>query len=168
MNDFVFDNKGTVHKLIIDAIEKRLDSIDETVEVLVNAPIPEEIPENGLIIIRDGKPKPTTEMLGGFDTVQMQVVVPVEIFVADGDDRKRDFKYDALAAAVQNQLYIRDPVTLIRSLGITRDTTDGAGMVYGVIIDRVKPDVEGIPGSAAIKSSTLGVNVTYEAQGPLA
>ena len=42
-------------KQIVDALQALLAGIEGAVTVKVNAPLPEEVPDDGLIVIREGK-----------------------------------------------------------------------------------------------------------------
>ena len=147
----------SIHKQVIDAIAAALTAIGGGVAVETNTPLPETVPDAGLIIVRDGKPDPTEEMLGGFDTVYVVTVIPVEVYVSDGDNAARDAKYDALLQAAGAALLARD-VNGQRSLG---------GLVYGLIVERPEPVSQDILGAAPVKAAMINVRVEYQAPSPL-
>lgn len=147
----------SIHKQIVDRIAALLAGIDGKLTVETNTPLPQEVPEDGLIIVRDAKPQPARETLGGFDTQYVIASVPVEVYVTHGDSAQRDAKYDELLQAVGTVLLTRD-ANGQRSLG---------GLVYGLVVDRPEPVTEPVDGAAAVKAATIRVNIEYSAPSAL-
>lgn len=143
----------SIHKQIVDKLAALLASIEGKVVVEINTPLPEKVPADGLIIVRDGVPDPVRETLGGFDTAYISATFPIEVYVAHGDDEKRDVKYDELLQAIGSKLLARDGNGQ-RSLG---------GLVYGLIIDRPEPITEPVEGAAAVKAASIKVRMEYSA-----
>ncbi len=147
----------SIHKQIPEQLATLAAAADAEATVETNTDEPEEIPEGGLVIIRDGNPKPVVETLGGFDDVYMTCTFPAEVYVVGGTAATRDARYDALLQALAGAWLARDENGQ-RSLG---------GLVYGVIIDRPEPMTEPREGSAACKMGTIQVTVEYTAPSTL-
>jgi hypothetical protein len=148
----------SIHKKVIDAISARLNAIEGNISVETNWPVPQTVPDDGLIIVRDLVPEPTEETIGGFDTVYVVGYVPVEVYAVQGDSEELDVKYDELLQACSAALLKRDADTL-RRLG---------GLVFGLWVDRPEPIAQDVIGAAPIKASTIKVHLEYQAETPLA
>jgi hypothetical protein len=134
-------------KQILDAMAGLLGAIEGAVTVKINAPLPEEVPDDGLIILREGKVVSSDETLGGFDSAYVSQVFPVEVYVSDGDDATRDAKYDAVLQEIGRRLYAD------RRLG---------GLAYWLVVERPEPVSQAILGAAAEKAATIDVTIDYE------
>lgn len=145
------------HKQIVDKVVALISAIEGKVTVAANAPMPEEVPEDGLVIVRDIEAEPSDETLGGFDELYMTGILPVEVFVRSGDNDRRDVKYDELLQAISAVLLERDAIGN-RSLG---------GLVFGVIVDRPDPVPQAVLGAAAVKAATIRVHLEYSAPSAL-
>lgn len=118
-----------------------------------NASVPEKIPAEGMIILRDGNPGAAETTLGGFNTVYYEHEVEIEVFFAEGDQTNRDTGFDGLVLQIGAALET-DP-----SLG---------GLVFGMSYARPDVSVEIIPGAHAIKLGTIDLVLDYESPSPLA
>lgn len=117
-----------------------------------NASVPERIPSEGLIILRDGNPGVPEETLGGFDAVYYEHEVEIEIYVAEGKQTDRDTVFD----------------TLITQIGTALESASGLeGLLFGMTYARPDVSIEIIPGSHAIKSGTIELVLDYETDTPL-
>lgn len=123
-----------------------------TTACLRNAAVPEIIPTQGLVILRDGNPGEAETALGGFGVVYYSHEVEIEIYVAEGDQGTRDTQFDQI----------------ITNIGIVLDQNpDLNGLIYGITVSRPDVSVEGITGAHAIKSGVMSVIVDYETSGAL-
>lgn len=112
-----------------------------------NASVPEKIPADGLVILRDGNPGLPDEALGGFGNAYYEHEVEIEIYVADGAQNSRDSLFD----------------TIITQIGAALETDpDLGGLIFGMSYARPDVTVEIIPGSHAIKSGVLTLILDYE------
>lgn len=117
-----------------------------------NASVPEKIPAEGLVILRDGNPGLPDEALGGFNTVYYEHEVDIEIYVADGAQASRDETFD----------------TLITQIGAALESDpDLGGLVFGMSYGRPDVSIEIIPGAHAIKSGVISLILDYESPTPL-
>lgn len=117
-----------------------------------NASVPEKIPSEGLIILRDGNPGVPDEALGGFDAVYYEHEIEIEIYVAEGKQTDRDTVFD----------------TLVTEIGSALESGGGLnGLVFGMTYARPDVAIEIIPGSHAIKSGTIALTIDYETPTPL-
>ncbi|MEZ0263028.1 MAG: hypothetical protein ACAH80_18630 [Alphaproteobacteria bacterium] len=148
----------SIHKQIVDKVKALLSDIDGKLTVEANTALPEKVSDDGLIIVRDISPEPSDESYGGFDTLYMTGVLPIEVFVQAGTDEKRDIKYDELLQAISAKLLVRDAVGN-RSLG---------GLVYGVVLDRPESLPNDVLGAASVKCATIRMHVEYSAPAALA
>jgi hypothetical protein len=139
-------------KQIIEAIKTTLSAITGAVTVKIDAPLPEVVPDDGLIIIREGKVQSTEETLGGFDSAYVVQGFVVEVYVCDGDDDEREDKYDAALQQIGTRLYAD------RTLG---------GLAFWLFVERPEPVSQAILGAAAEKAATVDVTIHYEAVNPL-
>ena len=117
-----------------------------------NASVPEKIPSEGLVVLRDGNPGLPDEALGGFDNAYYEHEVEIEIYVADGAQNTRDGLFDDIVTAIGAALE-SDP--------------DLGGLIYGMSYARPDVAVEIVPGSHAIKSGVLTLTLDYETPTPL-
>jgi hypothetical protein len=112
-----------------------------------NASVPEKIPADGLVILRDGNPGLPDEALGGFGNAYYKHEVEIEIYVADGAQNSRDALFD----------------TIITQIGAALETDpDLGGLIFGMSYARPDVTVEIVPGSHAIKSGVLTLILDYE------
>lgn len=112
-----------------------------------NASVPEKIPADGLVILRDGNPGLPDEALGGFGNAYYEHEVEIEIYVADGAQNSRDGLFD----------------TIITQIGAALETDpDLGGLIFGMSYARPDVTVEIVPGSHAIKSGVLTLILDYE------
>ena len=112
-----------------------------------NASVPEKIPADGLVILRDGNPGLPDEALGGFGNAYYEHEVEIEIYVADGVQNSRDDLFD----------------TIITQVGVALEANpDLGGLIFGMSYARPDVTVEIIPGSHAIKSGVLTLILDYE------
>tara|TARA_Y100001001_G_C7955605_1_gene290621 strand:- start:428 stop:862 length:435 start_codon:yes stop_codon:yes gene_type:complete len=117
-----------------------------------NASVPEKIPAEGLVVLRDGNPGLPDEALGGFDNAYYEHEVEIEIYVADGAQNTRDGLFDDIVTAIGAALE-SDP--------------DLGGLIFGMSYARPDVAVEIVPGSHAIKSGVLTLTLDYETPTPL-
>lgn len=117
-----------------------------------NASVPEKIPADGLIILRDGNPGAPEEALGGFGEVYYEHEVEIEIYVAQGDQESRDTIFDNLTTQIGAALE-SDP--------------DLGGLIFGMSYARPDVTIEIIPGAHAIKSGVITLVMDYETPSPL-
>ena len=117
-----------------------------------NASVPEKIPAEGLVVLRDGNPGLPDEALGGFDNAYYEHEVEIEIYVADGAQNTRDGLFDDIVTAIGAALE-SDP--------------DLSGLIFGMSYARPDVAVEIVPGSHAIKSGVLTLTLDYETPTPL-
>ncbi len=112
-----------------------------------NASVPEKIPTDGLVILRDGNPGLPDEALGGFGNAYYEHEVEIEIYVADGAQNSRDDLFD----------------TIITQIGeVLENDPDLGGLIFGMSYARPDVTVEIVPGSHAIKSGVLTLILDYE------
>jgi hypothetical protein len=117
-----------------------------------NASVPEKIPAEGLVVLRDGNPGLPDEALGGFDNAYYEHEIEIEIYVADGAQNTRDGLFDDIVTAIGAALE-SDP--------------DLGGLIFGMSYARPDVIVEIVPGSHAIKSGVLTLTLDYETPTPL-
>jgi hypothetical protein len=137
---------------VLQALEAVLETVPGAV-VERNSVLPEQVPEGGLIILRDGDPGEPEQALGGFGSAYYQHVVEVEVYVEEGDAAARDAAFDDLLQRI--------------GAALEADPTLG-GLAFGVTYGRPEPSIEAVAGAPAIKSATLTVTVDYESNAPLA
>lgn len=138
---------------IMDALKTLLATGVSPVEVLRNSAIPEKIPADGLVILRDGDPGDPEQSLGGFDNCYYEHAVEIEVYVAHDDRAERDTLYDGLLQLI--------------GIALKSDTTLG-GLVYGSVYGRPSPQIEPVEGGKDIKACVLPVTLHYETDSPLA
>jgi hypothetical protein len=118
-----------------------------------NSVLPEQIPDSGLIILRDGDPGEPEPALGGFGSTYYQHAVEIEVYVEEGAAAARDAAFDAI----------------LQEVGVALETDPILdGLAFGVTYGRPEPAIEAVAGAPAIKSATLTVTVDYETGAPLA
>ncbi len=117
-----------------------------------NASVPEKIPSEGMIILRDGNPGVPDEALGGFSAAYYEHEIDIEIYVAEGKQTDRDAVFDAL----------------VTEIGTALESGAGLGdLIFGMSYARPDISIEIIPGSHAIKSGTINLIIDYETPTPL-
>ena len=136
---------------VLGVLKARLETVPDAV-VDRNSVLPEKIPADGLIILRDGDPGEPEQALGGFGSAYYQHAVEIEVYVEEGDAAARDAAFDHLLQQVGAVLQA-DP-----TLG---------GVAFGLTYGRPEPSIEAVAGAPAIKSATLTVTVDYESDAPL-
>jgi len=136
---------------ILQALATLVDSAVST-KFERNASVPEKIPAEGLVVLRDGNPGLPDEALGGFDNAYYEHEVEIEIYVADGAQNTRDGLFDDIVTAIGAALE-SDP--------------DLGGLIFGMSYARPDVAVEIVPGSHAIKSGVLTLTLDYETPTPL-
>ena len=117
-----------------------------------NASVPEKIPAEGLVVLRDGNPGLPDEALGGFDNAYYEHEVEIEIYVADGAQNTRDGLFDDIVTAIG---------------AVLESDPDLGGLIFGMSYARPDVAVEIVPGSHAIKSGVLTLTLDYETPTPL-
>ena len=138
-------------EMILQALATLLDD-NTSAKFERNASVPEKIPSEGLIILRDGNPGVPDETLGGFDTVYYEHEVEIEIYVAEGKQSDRDTLFD----------------TLVTEIGAALESVSGfENLIFGMTYARPDVSIEIIPGSHAIKSGTIDLVLDYESATPL-
>ena len=136
---------------ILDALATLLaGGLDATVER--NSAVPERIPADGLVIIRDGDPGEPERVLGS-SHCYYEHAVPIEIFVEHGDASTRDSRFDTILAALDTAL--------------EGDSTL-SGLVFGMTYGRPDIVTEGVEGGADIKTGVMDLVLDYETTSPLA
>ena len=130
---------------ILAALTDRLRS-GTTARVERNSAVPEQVPDTGLIIVRDGDPGDPDRVLGGFDQAEYSHAVPIELYIQARRDSERDEAFDELLTAIDAAL------AADRTLG---------GLAHGMLWARPDADTEAIPGAAGIKAATLIVTIDY-------
>ena len=114
-----------------------------------NSAVPEKIPNEGLVILRDGNPGETERPLGGFGEVYCTRDAEIALYVENGDAATRDAAFDALLQEIGTVL--------------DADPTLG-GLAFGMTYGRPEIDVEGVGGAPAIKTGTIVVAIEYETE----
>ncbi len=143
----------TKKEAVIAALYTVLSTDLSSVEVLKNAAEPQEIPNSGLVIVRDGDPGEPEPTLGGDRTVFYQHVAEIEIYVEDGNQASRDSAFDTIAAAIGTSL--------------EGDLTLGS-VIKGMTYSHPEVSTEPIEGGDDIKWGTIYLTMDYEASSPLA
>ena len=136
---------------VLQALKETLSGITG-VTVERNSAIPEEIPEGGLIIIRDGDPGTPDEVIG-FSDVYYAHQIEVEAYVSNADQETRDEEWNSLMAAIGTAL--------------EGDRTLG-GEVAGFSYSQPAPLTEPVEGGHDIKSAVIELTAEYYASSPLA
>jgi hypothetical protein len=136
---------------VLEGVKALLETIPGAV-VERNSVLPEKIPADGLIILRDGDPGEPEQALGGLGNAYYQHAVEIEVYIEEGDATVRDTAFDALLQQIGTALEA-DPTVGDLAIGVT----------YG----RPEPSIEAVAGAPAIKSATLSVTIDYESDAPL-
>jgi hypothetical protein len=145
-------NAGEQGRAGAGALEALLEAVPG-VAVERNGVLPEKVPADGLIILRDGDPGEPEQALGGFGNVYYQHAVDIELYVEEGDAAARDAAFDALLQQI--------------GLALETDRTLGV-LVFGLTYGRPEAAIEAVAGAPAIKTATVSVTVDYETDAPLA
>jgi len=136
----------SVAEQILNALYRRLASV---APVLRNAALPERIPPQGLLILRDGTPALEEASLGGLGGYYYRHEIEVEVYVQHKDTESRDQQFDALLQTI-GQVLANDPTL--------------EGLACGLDYARPAMEVEGREGIEAIKQATLIVTAEYGTQ----
>ena len=145
---------ATKREQVLAALETALKTITATVtdvEVHRNLALPPEVPDGGLVILRDGDPGDPEIVLSPV-TYQWEHVADVEIIVAEGVDAARTTALDAILAAI--------------GVALKADRTLG-GAVEDVRAEPPAPEDEGVEGAPALRAVILPVTLFYDSPGPL-
>lgn len=136
---------------ILDKLKALIDAAS-TAKIERNSAVPEKIPPNGLIIIRDGNPGDPEYVLGGFSNVYYSHNIEIEIYIQDGAPAQRDRKFDELMQTVGTVLE-------------NNPTLDG--LVAGLTYARPDTHTQPIDGGPAIKAGVIMLMAEYETPTPL-
>jgi hypothetical protein len=136
---------------VLEGVKALLETIPGAV-VERNSVLPEKIPADGLIILRDGDPGEPEQALGGLGNAYYQHAVEIEVYIEEGDATVRDTAFDALLQQIGTAL--------------EADPTVG-DLAFGMTYGRPEPSIEAVAGAPAIKSATLSVTIDYESDAPL-
>jgi hypothetical protein len=136
---------------VLEGLRAALGTVPGAV-VQRNSVLPEKIPDDGLIILRDGDPGEPEQALGGFGSSYYQHAVEIEVYVEEGDAAARDAAFDAL----------------LQQIGVALEADPTlSSLAFGLTYGRPESAIETIAGAPAIKSATLTVTVDYETDAPL-
>jgi hypothetical protein len=136
---------------VLEGVKALLETIPGAV-VERNSVLPEKIPADGLIILRDGDPGEPEQALGGLGNAYYQHAVEIEVYIEEGGATVRDTAFDALLQQIGTAL--------------EADPTVG-DLAFGMTYGRPEPSIEAVAGAPAIKSATLSVTIDYESDAPL-
>jgi hypothetical protein len=136
---------------VLDALKTLLETVPDAV-VERNSGLLENMPNGGLIILRDGDPGEPEQALGGFGSTYYQHAVEIEVYVEEGDTAARDAAFDALLQQI--------------GAALEANPTLG-GAAFGLTYGRPEPSIETVAGAPAVKAATLTVTVDYESDAPL-
>lgn len=117
-----------------------------------NIAVPGRIPDEGLVIIRDGDPGEGDVTLGGFRNVYYQHAAEVEIYARAGDDETRDLIFDQIISGI--------------GVALESDRTLG-GLAFGMTYGRPDVNTEPVEGAEDIKTGTMILMIDYETTTPL-
>ncbi len=134
------------------ALETLLDTALTGVTVDRNITVPEDIPDAGLVVIRDGTPEAEELLAGGARNTWYKHPVEIELYVEHGVADTRDTNFDTLLLNVGTAL--------------ESDLTLG-GLIAGMIYERPDTATEPVEGAADIKTATILVQLDYETTTPL-
>ena len=138
---------NTLREIILAALHARLSSLPAT--ALRGEVLPERVPAEGLLILRDGEPGAPEVTLSPLSyTYQHEVEIEV---VIQGDDR--DTRFDALCSSIG---------TLIAG-----DRTLG-GLCDWLEAEAPKPVDLAFEGAASLKAAVLTLTLHYTTSDPLA
>lgn len=121
--------------------------------VLRNAVTPEEIPAEGLVIVRDGTVAELEAYLGNPPTQLYAHTAELECVVQAGTARRRDAALDELLGRIDQTLTLRK---------------DLWGTVDVAYVDQIEVLTDAIEGAPAIKAARVSVIMEYTATSPLA
>ena len=144
----------TKREQVLVALEAVLKTIETTVtdvEVFRNLVLPPEVPDGGLVVLRDGDPGDPEIVLSPV-TYQWEHVAEIEIIVAEGEDAARTTALDDILAAI--------------GVALKADRTLG-GAVDEVRAEPPVPEDEGIEGAPAVRGLVLPVTLYYDSPDPL-
>jgi hypothetical protein len=141
----------TNYKTVINALKSLLS--DETDAVVkINAPDPEDISANGLIIIRDGDPGEGDRVIGGRVTYH-QPSIEIEVFYQHEDNHTLETNFDALVQDIGSAL--EGNLTL-------------SGVIEGMEYSLPDSGSEPVEGGKNIKFGVIDMVVDYQSATPLA
>lgn len=137
---------------VLDALASALAAACPAATVARNMATPARVPEDGLIIVRDGDPGEPDQVLGGFAVCTYEHAASVEILIQGADAPARQAAYDAALVAIGAALEA-DP-----ALG---------GLAEGLTYGRPETLVDHIEGAAPITGGELPIIITYTTPSPL-
>ena len=137
---------------VLAALAEALAAACPAARVERNTATPTRVPEDGLIIVRDGEPGEPEQVLGGFSACTYEHAVPVEITVQAADATERQSAYDDLLMTI--------------GAALAADPTLG-GLAEGLTYGRPETLAEHIEGAAPITAGELTVVITYDTPSPL-
>lgn len=139
---------------VLQRLYETLAEYPELAEVTIvrNSAVPEEIPADGLIIVRDGDPIERQEVLGGFRDVYYQQEAAIEIFAAHGEAETRDERFSAMLDKV--------------GVALEADLTLG-GSIFGMSFGHPSVQTEPVEGGHDIKYGSVSVVLDFFASTPL-
>lgn len=140
---------ATVSETVLAALRLRLLSVSGA-RVERNIPVPTEVPEGGLIILRDGDPGEPEVTMSPL-TYEYWHMAQVEIFVQARN--QRDAKFDALKAAV--------------GAAIAADRTISGTCLHSEA-GAPQPNELTDDGAMAVKAASIPVTLVYLTSDPLA
>jgi hypothetical protein len=140
----------TTREQVLGALFERLSSVLEA-KVLRNETLPERVPEDGLVILRDGDPGEPEAILSPLRW-SYQHRIDLDVAVQGPTPAERDAAFDALITA------IGAAVAADRSLGGLVERLDALAPI---------PTELAIEGAAGLKAATLGITANYIASDPL-
>lgn len=133
---------------VLLALEARLKTIaTSTRRVLRDEGVPQEIPADGLVMLRDGDPGEPEELLGGQGPYLYAHEAEIDLFVQASDPFRRAGAFDALKVAV--------------AAALDADPTLG-GAVDALIYAAPAASEEGTEGMAGAKKGTIPVTLEYQ------
>lgn len=139
---------ATKGEQVIQALEAALATLATATRVVVRNVVGlEAIPDDGLIVLRDGDPGEPDSNLGNEGPYYYQHAAEIEIYVEQGEAAAREAGFDALRQAV-GQALDGDP-----TLG---------GQIFGLTYGAPEVDPEAVFGGEAIKAAVLTVILDYE------
>lgn len=132
---------------VLNGIKDLISGVVDNTKVFRNLAIPETIPDNGLIIIRDGDPGEPDIPLGGFTNAYYQHDAEIEILVGNATTTERDEVYN----------------TLVEKIGEALDSNRTlSGLIFGMTFGQPSPSTEYIEGAPDLKIGILTVTLDYE------
>lgn len=140
----------TIREQVLNALFARLDAALDA-KVLRNEPLPERVPENGLVILRDGDPGEPEAILSPL-RFAYQHRIDLDVIVQRPAPAERDATFDALIAAIGGAIAAH------RSLGGLVERIDALAPVSAELA---------IEGASGLKAATLGIVASYLTSDPL-